>query len=819
MQRFVVSLTTLALSVLCGAASTQGESPEKGRREQEQKFIAVLQGEAPLFEKARACQQLAVVGSKRTVPMLAGLLGDKSLSHYARFALEPIDDPSVDDALRGAMGKLKGRLLAGVVTSIGVRRDAKAVGQLRKLLTQDDNTVAAAALAALGRIATDQATQAIRQTLTKGPEALRAAAADACLSAAEYLLASRQGDRAIALCDAVRNAKVPDHVRTAATYRAILSRGVAGLPLLMEQLKSKDPARIGIGLRAARKLRGKGVPQRLAAALGETPPGLQAQLIKVLVDRGDPGARAAVASLTDSKTAAVRLESVKALGRIGDAACVPALLKAAGGSGGEATAARASLRSLDGDGVDAAILKGMKGAKGDLRVELIGVLTDRHYAPAGKAMVAEAASSDQNAARAAFKALGVLAGAEELPAMVKLLSSVAAGANASQAETAIVAVAARVPEASKRADAVLAALASAKQPATRTSLVRILGRVGGNKALAAVTEAAGSSNDKVKDAAVRALAGWPDAKAAPTLLGMVKNTKNKTRRILALRGYIRLLALEADRDPQAAIRQYREAMDLGKGSDAADTRKLVLSGLAGVAHADAMKVVLTCLDDASIRAEAAVAAVSIARRIMGAHRKRTRAAMEKVITTAKGTPPAVDAQRIIRKINAFGDCITAWRLAGPYTREGLKYNQLFDVAFAPETAGAKGVVWRLLAAGTDPKRASIMDLLKAIGGGEQRVAYALTWVHSDKPRPARLAMGSDDGVKAWLNGKLVHANNVARAAIPYTDKADITLSAGWNRLMLKITQNQGPWAFCARICSRKDESLEGIRIDCTHKGN
>jgi len=80
-------------------------------------------------------------------------------------------------------------------------------------------------------------------------------------------------------------------------------------------------------------------------------------------------------------------------------------------------------------------------------------------------------------------------------------------------------------------------------------------------------------------------------------------------------------------------------------------------------------------------------------------------------------------------------------------------------------------------------------------------------------------MGSDDGVKAWLNGKLVHANNVARAAIPYTDKADITLSAGWNRLMLKITQNQGPWAFCARICSRKDESLEGIRIDCTHKGN
>ena len=45
----------------------------------------------------------------------------------ARYALEPIPDPSVDDALRDALGKLKGRLLVGVIGSLGVRRDAKAV--------------------------------------------------------------------------------------------------------------------------------------------------------------------------------------------------------------------------------------------------------------------------------------------------------------------------------------------------------------------------------------------------------------------------------------------------------------------------------------------------------------------------------------------------------------------------------------------------------------------------------------------------------------------------------------------------------------------
>jgi len=61
---------------------------------------------------------------------------------------------------------------------------------------------------------------------------------------------------------------------------------------------------------------------------------------------------------------------------------------------------------------------------------------------------------------------------------------------------------------------------------------------------------------------------------------------------------------------------------------------------------------------------------------------------------------------------------------------------------------------------------------------EQRVAYALTWIHSDTAQPARLELGSDDGVKAWLNGRLVHANNVARAAIPGSDKANVTLEAG-----------------------------------------
>ena len=100
---------------------------------QEAKLIAVLKSR-PQEEKAAACCQLARVATKQSVPTLASLLGDEKLSHMARYAMETIPDPSVDDALRDALGKLTGRPLLGVIGSLGARRDAKAVDAIAKLL-------------------------------------------------------------------------------------------------------------------------------------------------------------------------------------------------------------------------------------------------------------------------------------------------------------------------------------------------------------------------------------------------------------------------------------------------------------------------------------------------------------------------------------------------------------------------------------------------------------------------------------------------------------------------------------------------------------
>ena len=118
---------------------------------QEAKLIAVLKSGATQEEKAAACRQLARVATKQSVPVLASLLGDEKLSHMARYAMETIRDPSVDEALRDALGNFKGRPLQGVIGSLGVRRDAKAVDAIAKLLTGDDAGVGPGCRAGLGQ--------------------------------------------------------------------------------------------------------------------------------------------------------------------------------------------------------------------------------------------------------------------------------------------------------------------------------------------------------------------------------------------------------------------------------------------------------------------------------------------------------------------------------------------------------------------------------------------------------------------------------------------------------------------------------------------
>ena len=208
---------------------------------QEAKWIAVLHSNASLEEKSTACRELARVGTKESVPALAALLGDEKLSHMARYALETIHDPSVDDALRAALAKVPSRQRLGVIGSLGVRHDAKAVEPLTAFLKGPDADAAQAAARALGMIGTIAAANALEGALDGASGARLAAICEGLLRAAESQRAEGHALHAAVIYDQLRGmADAPSPVRAAALRGAILTSGKHGAPLVVEAIRGSD---------------------------------------------------------------------------------------------------------------------------------------------------------------------------------------------------------------------------------------------------------------------------------------------------------------------------------------------------------------------------------------------------------------------------------------------------------------------------------------------------------------------------------------------------------------------------------------------------
>ena len=184
--RFLISALLIGLLAGCVTGPTPPEA----------KQLAVLASTADLHEKARACQELAVIGGPASVPALAALLNQEHLADYARSGLEGIQDRSAGDALRKALGELKGRYLAGAVNSLGVRRDVAAVPDLQRLALDPNSGVADEALASLGMIGNAEAVKTLQKVLTDGPAERRLPAAHAALVAAAQL--TKDGNRVAA---------------------------------------------------------------------------------------------------------------------------------------------------------------------------------------------------------------------------------------------------------------------------------------------------------------------------------------------------------------------------------------------------------------------------------------------------------------------------------------------------------------------------------------------------------------------------------------------------------------------------------------------
>jgi HEAT repeat protein len=589
------------------AADSQSSPAEK-----ERSLISLLQSDAPAAEKAITCKRLAIYGTKDAVPALAPLLSDPQLASWARIALEAIPGPAADAALRDAMGKLQGKLLVGVINSIAVRRDAKAVSGLVKKLKDTDPEVASAAAVALGRIGGADAAKALSQSLPVAPAAVRPAIAEGCILCAERLLAQSKAADAVKLYDTVRAASVPRQKMLEATRGAILARQSAGLPLLLEQLRSPDKALFGIGLRTARELPGRAVTEALAAELPRTSPDRQSYLLLALADRSDDAVLPAVVAAAGSGPQKLRLTAIGILDRLGNPASVSALLGAAADSNPDlAQAALAALARLPGNEVDAELLTRLPSTTGKARQVLIELAGQRHLDRALPAIVSSAEDPDAGVRAAAVQAIGILGDDKQVAGLAKLLQSNQSPKERADLEMALLAITGR---AGARAVPSLLPLAQNSDSAVRIIGLHVLAAAGGPEALAAVKAAVEDKDETVQDDAVRTLSTWPnnwpeDSGVAEPLLALAKSSGKTSYQVLALRGYLQYVQGDKQLKDDEKAGKVTELLPLIKRPE---EKRLAIAAIGAIPNAGALELLATFAADPAVAEDACSAIVKLA---------------------------------------------------------------------------------------------------------------------------------------------------------------------------------------------------------------
>jgi HEAT repeat protein len=435
------------------------------------------------------------------------------------------------------------------------------------------------------------------------------------------------------------------------------------LAIVIDALKSDDRTMQEAAISMVRELpAGAEITKALAKELPSLSVTSQVQLLLALGDRGDPTAQPAVIAAAKTNDEAVRIAALRTLGQLGDANSVMLLAqRAATTSGDEQKAARESLYRLRDPAankttvegartVDGTILASIPRAELQTKVELISSVGERNITAGVKALLETAKDPNRSVRLESLKALKTIGGKEDLPALVGVLVNLQSDSDHSEAEKTIAAIAHKIPDKNRQAEAVLAELPKVSETRSRCSLLSVLGKIGDGTALPAIRESLSSQDAKVQEAAIRALSEWPTAEPVLDLLKTAESSVNPVHRVLALRGFVRLLGLESDRPPEETIEMYKKAMELAPNTE---EKKRALSGLANTKSLAAMQMAATYLEDEDLRQEAEFAAVKIAEAIHGSYPQESKELLKKIVQTSKNDSLRTLAEKVINQIEQF----------------------------------------------------------------------------------------------------------------------------------------------------------------------
>ena len=522
----------------------------------------------------------------------------------------------------------------------------------------------------------------------------------------------------------------------------------------------------------------------LRAALPQARDTLRLGLIQALGQRRDRGSGEALMAEASSPQVEVRIAALEALGQIGEVRAEPIIVAAL--DKGTSRERRAAF--------DACLRLGAQLLGAEEHEKALELYT----------RALERAPSNYHR-RAALLALGKVRSADAARVALPYMSDAQATVRLAAAECL-----ARIPN-REVAGLITAALKRAEPP-LRAALLRVLARRKEPQAAEAIAAARRDANAEVRVTAFYLRGELADPALEPTLLEAAKAGSDFIHPI-ALEAYLKLAQARLDRkEKDAALAMFTRALELARTTA---LRRAALRGLAAVGSTKSLPIVRPLLEDEAVRGEALRAYVAIAAALAAAG-ERTRA-IEMLQETVRMRPPREVAEGAVRKLRELGvkidpareaGFVTCWWIIGPFPGQNV------DREFPPE----KGVELEATLKVDDRELRwvkhhtadleGIVNLIPLMEPNQNTTAYLYAEVTVEQAQEVLFKIGSDDGVKFWLNGKLLHRFPRPRSLRVDQDVIRARLEAGLNRLLLKVVNGGGGWASCLRITDLTGKTIK-----------
>ena len=486
-------------------------------------WIAILNSDSTIEQRARACQRLGEAASAEAIPALAKLLDDQVLNTYARTALERIGNSDARNALHSALQRTEGPAQIGIIQSIGSLQITEAIEDLTKLLSGDDDAIAEAAVLSLSRIRSTEHSR-LRTNLDHASEKRRAAAATACMLAAQN---TADDLTAAVLYEAVLESDVPQSLHTGATHQLILRR--RSVLFLVDQIQSDNEAIRDTAFLALRAMPSDALADALHDKLADAEPPFRILLIAALRDCSNEHTVPILSQHLGESEGPIRLAVISTLASIGGKNAASALLGIL-----DEEAAREALLQMEGRGTDTVIASMLANSRDmETRLQLIDLLGQRKAPEALQPLLIQANEADPAIRTAALKALRPLVRFVEIPELIALFKTSDGEARAA-AVGAIVNACRQSASVDAAGDLVLNELTRASKAEDRGHWGRVLAALGHAASLPVIARSLDVAEAETVTNTIDLLGRWPNSDPIEPLFDVCERPAHRGRAISAI---------------------------------------------------------------------------------------------------------------------------------------------------------------------------------------------------------------------------------------------------------------------------------------------